>query len=128
MTEPEAEDLATRIVQTWRATPPADVWVEELLRLDAGACGTAFARLRREASKAPTIAEFLNVYRTINVTDGGNKQERKCAECDNSGWVYAPELVLGTGDAETRYSQVMPCKCTAGRQIELSDIWTRRTR
>lgn len=128
MTEPEAEDLAARIVRTWRGAPPADVWVEELVRLDAGAAGTAFARLRRESTRAPSIAEFLATYRTLRTQDGGTREVYDCSHCDGAGWVPTADLVLENGGNELRYSQVVPCTCRAGNAAAGSDLWKSRQR
>lgn len=116
----EADDLAKRIINTWRSGPPLDVWREELHRLDAGTAGTAYAKLRRTAEHAPSIAKFLAEYHALHTVD---TPEPDCGDCDRTGWVQAEDRIMPD---ERRYSQVKPCRCAHGRKAEQSPAWTKR--
>lgn len=84
----EARRLADRISQHWggRLThSQVDYWAEELGPLDEGAAGTAFARLKASAHR-PTLGEFLEQYKTLNVRDGSTPRPQ-CDTCSNTGLV-----------------------------------------
>lgn len=126
MNRNEATDLAVRIGQTFNG-PPTDIWEDDLQQLDAGRAGTAYARLRREHDQRwLSIAAFMAMYRSLN-TDDASTVENVCGECDNTGWVTAPDNVLEAGtDHERRYSAVRPCRCPIGRDSEQSNVWKAR--
>ena len=125
MTETEAIDLAARISQTWRSGPPASVWEEELVELDAGQAGTAFVRLRRTSTRAVSVAEFYDTYRAVKPTDASTPRV-ECPRCDTSGWLYVDPLIVKHGERDIEYSQVRPCGCTIGQQMAQSPVWTKR--
>ena len=127
MLRQEATELAVRIGQCFNG-PPIDVWEEDLGQLDAGRAGTALARLRREHEhRWLSIAQFMNMYRSIQTTDGSNA-EPDCDECDNTGWVKATDIVLEAGtDTERHYSAVKPCGCPVGRDRERTTVWKNRS-
>ena len=116
MTPQDAAELATRISQTWRGGPATHVWEEELENLDAGRAGTTYAKLRREAEHAPTIARFHALYRTT----GQPEAPESCHRCDGTGWERARDHVAQDrhGD-EIRYAQVAPCRhCRNGERMQ----------
>jgi len=127
MTEGEAIDLASRIANTWRSGPPASVWEEELIDLDAGQAGTAFVRLRRTSTRAVSVAEFYDTYRAVRPTDASTPRD-ECAMCDTSGWIYTTPYVVKRGERDIEYTQVRPCSCSTGQQMAQSSVWTKRTK
>lgn len=112
MTRDEATDLATRICQTWPRAIPAHVWEEELLELDAGRAGTALAKLRRTEKHAPSIAEFFDMYRSLN-TDDRSTRPPDCSRCDNQGTV---STLADNGDGVLVWQPVTPCSCGWGAE------------
>ena len=58
-----AEQLARRIVNTWRLTAPLSEWIDVLSRLDDVDAHAAFVRARDESEHAPSIARFMGLYR-----------------------------------------------------------------
>ena len=118
MTPYEAETLAQRIVQTWpRIGGAVDIWVEDIIDLDAGAANTAYVRLRREADRAPSIADFRRAVLALSMTDGSNSEP--CVYCRDSGWVSA-------GFYEHKgapYTAAEPCSCSTGERAAASNTW-----
>ena len=123
--------LAGKIETTWSTRPWANAkgrdWAEALESIDEGAAGTAFARLRNNHPREPSIAEFMGVVGSIKTI--GPRDLTHCAECGNSGLVQADDIVI---EAETRsgvaaeprvYSAVKPCTCAEGRQREGSAVF-----
>lgn len=127
MTPTTADELAKRIINTWRSGPALTEWRDELETLDEGRAGTAFMRLRHTSEHSPSIARFISEYRALQTTDGSTEKV-DCADCDNTGWVSAPDIVLNAGtDREYRNTQVRPCtRCDYGKQAERSTVWTNR--
>jgi hypothetical protein len=122
MTTTEADELAKRIINTWRGGPPLTEWRDELLPLDAGQAGTAFARLKRTLENAPSIARFLAEYRSLQMHDASNPDD-KCPECSNSGWVACFRQYENKGEV---YSGARPCaECGHGRVAAQSQTWQR---
>jgi hypothetical protein len=119
----EAADLAYRINQTWRNGPSADVWEDELKHMDYGRSCTAYAKLRRERTHAPSVAEFVKMYRSLQTEDASTRGP-DCATCDSTGWVKAKDI---TSRGHT-YSAVKPCGCAIGGQMAASSIWKERKR
>lgn len=110
MNENQAAVLATKIRGTFDG-PPVTAWEEELIELDAGKAGTAFARLRREHdARYLTIARFIDAYRSLA---GDADDDEQCDDCDGGGWAPAPDLHLHGAI----YSQVEPCHCRTGQRI-----------
>jgi hypothetical protein len=129
MKRQEAEDLAARMSRTWKGGPPADVWLEELEQLDAGPAGTAYARLRRESTRAPSVAEFIKTYRSVVTVDGGTAVGETCEVCDGQGWVEAEPLYRNADRlGEQPYFQVRPCDCAEGDRRRQSSVWRERER
>lgn len=118
MTRDEATDLATRISQTWPRGVSAAVWEEELAELDAGRAGTTLVKLRRVAKHAPSIAEFWEMYQTVNTSDRSTRPA-DCTICDNQGTVATLEqrTVTVDGDPVTfdAWGPCRPCRCEWGR-------------
>lgn len=116
-----ATALATRILSTFNVPPLRD-WEEELATLDEGRAGTAYARLRREHQhKWLSIAQFLEVYRSVSTVDGGNRED-KCGRCDGTGWVETPRHQF----RGVAYTGVQPCPyCSEGQRREVSETWTK---
>jgi len=117
----QARELAARIVSTWAGGPTAEVWIEELVPLDAGAAGTAFVRLRRELERAPSIKRFLDRYHSLH-TASTDPVRVDCSVCDGSGWAnrtdHGPGCPRRKGAADCACTAVVPCTCAAGRQYE----------
>jgi hypothetical protein len=114
----EASDLAVRIHQTWRNGPTADVWEDELRTLEFARACTTYVKLRREKTTAPSVAEFVKTYRTVNTIDGSNYAPT-CETCSGVGWVTGPDFV----DRGHTYTSATPCTCEAGRRASNSTIW-----
>lgn len=115
------QQLAEKIYETWpRSNLPMHVWEEELTILDdldshaEGRAGTALRRLRRELRHPPTIAEFLEAYRSVQVNDASTREH--CQACDSSGWVDHPcQLKTPQG---TDYRSVTACsRCELGKRM-----------
>lgn len=76
MTRDEAEQLAKRIINTWRGGPPLADWVQILEPLEHGYAGTTYVRLRAQDENPPTIARFLATYRGVRgPTDTAPRRE-----------------------------------------------------
>jgi hypothetical protein len=118
MTRDEATDLATRISQTWPRGVSAAVWEEELAELDAGRAGTTLVKLRRVAKHAPSIAEFWEMYQTVNTSDRSTRPD-DCPLCDNQGTVASLEPRTVVVDGETvsfeAWGPCRACRCEWGR-------------
>jgi len=106
MTPEAASNLAVRFAQMWPRSIPAREWEEELAGLDEGAAGTTFARLKRDSDKAPSIAQFYAVYRSLNMGDASTRHP-DCGHCENHGW--KPSL-----DQAGVEHGVEPCHCPHG--------------
>lgn len=126
MTHMEACDLATRVLEVFSG-PPAHVWEEVLLDLDAGTAGTAIARLTRTHERRwLSPAEFLGAYRSLDTKDPGNRPKR-CDSCDDSGWVEAEPFTRDADSEHPRtYTAWEPCRCPEGRSRRASSVWRDR--
>jgi hypothetical protein len=115
VTPTEARQLAVKLKETWHGGPSVDVWVEELEPLHAGTAGTTLVRLRREEDRAPSIAKFLALYRSLHTQE---TEKPYCPVCDSTGWIEGPDLIKGDPDnGGARYTQVIPCiACEYGAQ------------
>ena len=111
----EADALAARIAGTWRGGPIASVWAEELLDLDAGTAGTAYARLRRSEDSMPTVSRFLYEYRQLRTVSVQPLPEDKCKACDGTRWVPGPPDFLPSGNPEKPYRYETVVRCEACR-------------
>ncbi|MEM9513686.1 MAG: hypothetical protein AAGA42_02425 [Actinomycetota bacterium] len=110
----EATMLAGKIGETWRYGPTKDVWREELLELDVGRANTAYVKLRRSETSAPTIALFFATYRALRTEDASTRED--CPVCDDTGWVDAAPSMLPDGRP---VRGVAPCgSCRRGREME----------
>lgn len=120
----EAADLATRISQTWPRGVNASVWEEVLTELDGGAAGTAYVRLRSSETNAPSIAKFMETYRSIRSTQMPAEPAARCLICDGTGWEPAADHVVTiNGEEAQRYSQVAPCPaCDAGDKMKRTRV------
>jgi hypothetical protein len=118
MTRDEATDLATRISQTWPRGVSAAVWEDELVELDAGRAGTTLVKLRRVAKHAPSIAEFWEMYQSVNTSDRSTRPP-DCSSCDNQGTVASLEPrtveVDGAPVEIEAWGPVRPCRCEWGQ-------------
>jgi hypothetical protein len=65
MTPTEADALALTIAHTWRTSPPATIWAEELVGLHYAQAEATYRKLRRESETAPSIARFLHTYHAL---------------------------------------------------------------
>jgi len=117
----EASDLAVRIHQTWRNGPTADVWEDELKDMDYGRACTTYVKLRRERTHAPSIAEFIKTYRTVNLVDGSNHIP-ECELCVGTGWVEGPDFE----ERGHTYTSCQPCRCDNGHRAMKSAVWKER--
>lgn len=85
MREYEAVEIATRLCHSWpRSSISADMWANELARLDRGRAEHTARQLVRTHDHAPSIAAFLSAYRALA---GTATDERICPDCANNGWV-----------------------------------------
>jgi hypothetical protein len=118
MTRDEAADLATRISQTWPRGVSAAVWEDELIELDAGRAGTTLVKLRRVAKHAPSIAEFWEMYQSVNTSDRSTRPD-DCRVCDNQGTVATLEKRTTEVDGHPvefeAWGPCSPCRCEWGR-------------
>lgn len=90
MTEDDARQLATRIIDTWPNGPKAYIWRETLEPLHAGTAGTAYVRLRSDHAngRAPSTGEFVAVYRSLQTaTAEPTPDSPVCVLCDGTGYV-----------------------------------------
>jgi hypothetical protein len=118
MTPREAEDLAVRILGCFNG-PNAHEWEQELLTLNAGTAGTAFARLRREHKQRwLSIADYHATYQALNTTDATNRRD-PCPECGDSGWTTAGQYIAH----DQLYTGAEPCTCQAGQIARSSSLW-----
>lgn len=117
MREHERDALIVRIRGTWtRGGPSNEAWESLLDPLDAGAAGTTLARLARELEHAPSIARFLQTYKSTRTRDTDPiPSEAVCSlgRCDGSGWLDHPFR-----SGEHTYTGVRPCSCRYGRGRE----------
>lgn len=113
MNRDEAQRLAIRIVNTWPSRLDASEWTIELIEMDAGTAGTAFARLRRQLDHAPSIAAFWRTYRELATPAN---QPTPCHDCDDSGWITSHEDGHGC-----RYAKPCPL-CQHGRRAAQLDM------
>lgn len=111
MNKDSAADLATRIVQTWPRAIAAHVWEDELLDLDQARASTALVKLRRTLKNAPSISEFLDMYRSLHTDDRSTRPE-DCDRCDNQGVTSH----LATIDGVDLWQPVTACTCAWGRE------------
>ena len=66
MTDPQALELAKRIMNCWRGGTPLADWVAELARLEHQPAVAAYERLRRLIDVAPSIPRFLSEYQALD--------------------------------------------------------------
>jgi hypothetical protein len=129
MSPAEADDLAKRIINTWRGGPPLVEWRQELEQMDAGTAGTAYMRLKRTMEHAPSIARFWGEYNALDTRDGGNAIN--CYACADVGWA-AHESSKGDPlyfEFSGRwYSAARPCSCNAGQRAAGSKLWAETPR
>lgn len=106
----DAEALALRIAQTWRAGPTQAVWLDVLAELDQPRAEVAYRQLRNSADHAPSIAAFLAAYRALH-TERHDLDGVHCDRCGGSG-----EVTVYEQHGAYTYSAVGPCNCAAGVQ------------
>lgn len=133
MTDPltieQARELAVRIINTMRPTPPIDDWTEELTGLSHRRAWNTFRKLRTQTEDGLRIATFMRHYRDDLAQERHEREPpRHCGLCDGTGWVEAPPHIAqratvcrGTpgqhqGDNGCWCHAMTPCNCTAGRQ------------
>jgi hypothetical protein len=85
----EAEQLLDRIEAAWpdsRWTEQRrDIWLDQLLELDAGTAGTAFVKLMHNEPACPTFATFHSMSSALLTT--ANEPVARCHWCEGNGWV-----------------------------------------
>ena len=90
MTDDEARQLATRIIDTWPNGSKAYVWRDLLEPLSAGRAGTAYARLLRdhENARAPSPGQFMALYRSLHTDPASSTDDTPaCILCDGTRYV-----------------------------------------
>lgn len=115
----EAADLATRISQSWPRGVNTSVWEDVLTPLDAGAAGTAYVRLLHTENTSPTVAKFLDMYRSIRASDIRAEDRPDCDRCGSTGWERGADIVRTDADGTECYrtTSVAPCRwCDTGKQ------------
>ena len=113
LTEPQATELAIRIVNTMRPTPPLQDWVEELTGLNYDRAWAVFRTLRHDSQTGLRIGTFVAAYRDDLDAERRSRPTDpppKCEQCGGTGWIRSGDLIA---HGHT-YSQVKPCRCTAG--------------
>lgn len=126
MNDEQARHFAQRMIETWPTGPRRNVWRDIALKLhDHDAARSAYAELERTAAYIST-AQFHDAYTAITRrrdhthTGAG----APCGDCDDTGWVSAPDRVWPD---ERTSTQVQPCPhCPEGAQRARSRIWTER--
>lgn len=86
MTKDEAQDLAMRIMQTWRNGPSAIIWEEILLPLHPRQAIVAYERLRLNTDGAPSIRQYMGTYHGLTARTDDNGPVF-CQGCDGYGWI-----------------------------------------
>lgn len=127
MTPQEADDLADRIMRAWpKMLIPPDEWRDVLRSLDAGTAGTAFIRLRNTEKYPPTIADFLDTYRSLP-TQANQPIRTLCTTCGGDGFASFTQWI---NDHE--YTVVKGCHCANGpnaqRQADEAEAFSRQQR
>jgi hypothetical protein len=108
----EADQLAKRIINTFRSTPALPEWRDTLDKLDIGQANTAFVRCRAAVDERLSIARYLAEYNSLRTR---RPDHVECPACDDTGWITAtPE------DAAHRYAK--PCSCPEGKRAEQIDM------
>ncbi len=106
MTPTQADALGLTISQTWRNSPPPNIWTEELANLHYNQAEAAYRKLRRETEHTPTIARFLAVYHTLTAPD------RVWTAPDRDGPVmsfdqYMDELIIKAGHDDPEANEML---------------------
>lgn len=113
MTKNEANDLAVRIMQTWRNGPAIPIWEEILDPLHPRQAAVAYERLRMGADNAPSIKQFMLTYNGLTARDE-EPGLIKCSGCSGDGFVTSTEI-----HHELEYSCVKACKhCDRGKRAQ----------
>lgn len=118
MTPAEAHTLVQKIQHTWGNLPPSsqDDWLDTLERLDAGAAGTALARLRKSRTDMPTLRDLRNEYRAIDTAS--QHQHHNCDTCGYDGLKHYHRTDCPEPHREDcgHNCPVGPCHCPNGDQ------------
>jgi hypothetical protein len=127
----QAEQLAKRVINTWRLTPTLREWQEVLAGLDYDGGLVTFKRLRAEVDGGLSIKRFLDAYHDRERQLFEERERRippsRCEECGGSGWIPAtpaqahyPPACAGTpGQDDCHCQAVVPCRCSAGRHADV---------
>lgn len=87
VTREEADELARRIVNTFRLTPPIREWSEVLAELPSDLAAATFARVREETETGGlTIGRFLARSRELRGA-GRAPRSSSCRTCRGTGFV-----------------------------------------
>lgn len=119
MNRNDAADLADKIAKTWRGGSHPDSWAEELEELHYGQAQAAFYQLRKTEDRAPSIARFLQHYRSLTTHDDTTIN---CPKCDGGGFVECTDHRRHSPTCnepdDCRCHALDLCDCAAGRQRE----------
>jgi hypothetical protein len=130
LTAPEATELAGRIVNTLRPTPPLTEWVEELTGLNKDRAWRTYRNLRGASEHGLTIGTYVRTYRDDLANERRRKAEDatpdRCGKCNATGWISATSLEAHhpptcQGDPATgtcHCHAANPCRCSNGQRME----------
>ena len=121
MNNDQATELAKRIINTMRPTPPLVEWVEVLELLDLDTALVTFRHLRDRTDDGLRIATFLTAYQQRD--DSATTRERRasdarlqpsphCEHCRGTGYEPGPSRWGTVGGEPYEYTTVQPCRCT----------------
>ena len=120
MTRDDAEQLARRIVNGWRSTPPITEWREVLADRDRATTEAALDTLRDRVDTWLSCAALVAAY-DAEMTRRSTAQRRRhprpdCPYCDGTGFEDGPVEYETIGGEPHPYTTVIQCRCTHIRQ------------
>ena len=118
MTRTDAEQLARRVVNGWRSTPPLSEWVEVLQPCDRDTASSALDSLRNRVDTWLSCAAFVTAYDAEIARRAGPSRRHPrpdCEYCDGTGFEDGPAEYETIGGEPHTYTTVIQCRCTHTR-------------
>lgn len=116
LTEPQATELAKRIINALRPTPPLDDWVRALTGRNSTRAWRIYQRAVETCEDGLRIATFLRLY-DAEVSDERRaraEQTTPCEHCQGTGYVAGEPIVRQVNGEPYEYSTATPCRCNGG--------------